>query len=530
MRLLNFLWVLAAAASAAAQPACHTTLSPFDGAGELRRRADELTSGARADFGLLRTTLACMRDSTAQADKASVQPDRATPGRGRVSFSYVAPQGRAIYADGVPDTRGNGSLWAGRGVSALVRGGLTADWHAVHLAIIPELGYSANQPFDVLPGLDPARSTLSSPFYAGPYSADLPSRMGGLAVTQLSLGQSALWAEAGPVAFGWSSSNLWWGSGVRDALFIGNNAAGIPRVFVRTLRPIPTAYGRFSGEYFLGVLTESRFFDSDPQNDRRSLSAFALTWSPPHSDDFVVGIARGVAQVASPNSGWIGSHLTDALHSQRGGQSSELTALFTRYLSPASGVRAYAELGWWNRVPTVREFLSVPYEGLAYQVGIERLVRAYDATWVFLAEAMNIEQPVDVTERPPVDFYTGGTAQGWTQRGQLLGAGIGPGGQSQYLSADMLLPFWSLGLYAERVRWNEDALFRQYLPYSNRHDVTMRMGARLGVNVTRFDVLLDASWGHRLNYLFQNNAFIPAFRTVDVRIPELRLTFTPTNR
>ncbi len=516
MRLVPVLLALALAVPAAAQPACHTRLRPFDGAGELRRRADELTTGVRAGFGTLRSTIDCVGDSTAQ--------------RARTAFYGVAPDIRAVYAGGLPDSRADGALWAGRSVSALVRAGITLDWKALHLAVIPEVWYSANRPFDTLPGADSTRSSLASPFYTGRYSLDLPSRMGREPITEFSPGQSALWVDAGPMAFGWSTSNLWWGPGVRDALFIGPTAAGIPRAFVRTSRPVETILGRLSGEYFFGLLTESRFFDRDPRNNRRSLSAAAITWSPSNTDAVVLGVARGVAKLA-PDSAALGGRLADAFLPVRLGEADQLITFFARYALPRSGLRAYTELARSRPTNAVRDILTVPNEGLAYQVGIEKLIRRESANWMFLVEAMSLEQGIDVQERPPRDFYTGdGTPQGWTQRGQLLGAGIGPGGQSQWISADRIAPLWSAGLYAERVRWNNDALFRQYLPYANRHDVSLRVGARAGFRRLGYDVVLDACLGNRLNYLFQNNAFLPEYRTVDVRTLRLHVTLTPVAR
>lgn len=489
MRLLPLFLCLALAASAGAQPACRTQRQPLLGAGELRRRADELTTGVRPDYGVLRTTVACLLDSTARRSEAT--------------FRLVLPDIRANLLGGLPDSRADGALWAGRGVSALVGAGVTLDWNVLHVALIPEVWYSANRPFDFLPGLDSTRSSLASPFNAGPYSMDLPSRMGRVPITELSLGQSAFWIGAGAVDVGVSSGNIWWGAGVRDALFIGPTAAGIPRVFVRTPRPLQTRYGRWSGEFFSGILTESRYFDRDTGNDRRSLGAAALTWSPPRTNDFLLGVARG----------------------------GPLTALLARYVIPASGLRTYIELARSRTGSTVHDFFTVPNEGLSYQLGIEKLVRQQRANWLFLAEAMNLEQGTDVLERPQRDFYSGdGTPQGWTQRGQLLGAGIGPGGQSQWFSADRIASHWSAGLYAERVRWNNDALYRQYLPYANRHDVSLRFGARAGFQRMGYDVMLDASWGKRLNYLFQNNEFLPSYRTVDVSTPQLHLTFSPVAR
>ena len=50
-------------------------------------------------------------------------------------------------------------------------------------------------------------------------------------------------------------------------------------------------------------------------------------------------------------------------------------------------------------------------------------------------------------------------------------------------------------------------------------DARLRRLDRLGV---------EASIGHRINYLFQNTTFIPGYRTVDLAVPALRFAITPT--
>ncbi len=497
-----------------AQGPCRTRLVPFDGAGELRRQVEELQRSVRADAGVLRMSVTCRADSTAR----------------RLSMGLLPPDVRLVQSDGVPDTRSDGALWAGRGSSALLRVGVTLDWSVLHLALVPEVWTSQNRQFDLLPGTDPSRVSLASPLYVGRNSLDLPSRMGRDRATAFSPGQSTAWLELKGIAAGWSSGNLWWGAGVRDALFIGPNAAGIPRVFARTARPVATPVGRWSAEYFFGYLTESRFFDRDASNNRRSMSAAAVAWSPPRSDAFVVGVARGAIRRTPDTTVRIGRAMADALYPAQSGTVDQLVSLFTRVAFPRSGLRAYAELA--RAIPiSLRDVLTAPNEGLAYQVGVQKLVRRQRANWLLHAEAMNLEYGLTVAERPAQDFYSGtATPQGWTQRGQLLGAGVGPGGQSQWAAIDRLASRWSLGLYGERVRWNNDAFYRQFLAYPNRHDVTLKSGLRAGVRAIGYDVAMDVSWGRRINYLFQNSTYLPSYRTVDVRIPQLRLSFTPIFR
>jgi len=495
---------------------CRAEAVPFNGAGAVWQRYARLTSGHPADTDpALRTTIACLtsRDTT----------------RG-VSIRWILPEFLTVVAGGVPDSRGDGALWAGRGVSFLLRGGLTADYGPVHLVAAPELWRAANRPYDILPARDPHRSDFASPFYDGSNSLDLPSRMGIDPLLELTLGQSALWYGAANVEVGLSASNLWWGPGVRDGLLFGPGAAGVPRLFVRTARPVRTPIGYFGAELFLGTLTESRWFDDSTANDRRALSAGALTWSPSRDGALMLGLARAVQRVV-PRDSSITVRAFDFLRPVSDARGDRMLSMFGRLTLPRAGMRAFFELATSRPAGRLRDWLTIPGEEMAYQFGVEKVIRHPNAQWLLHAEAMNLDQGIQVREQAPHDFYTGyGTPHGWTQRGQLLGAGVGPGGQSQWLSADRLSGRWTIGLYGERVRWNNEALLRQYLATYYRHDVTLRTGIRGALQTAiagrPYDVALDVSWGKRLNYLFQNTTYID-YRTVDVTVPQLRLTLSP---
>ena len=306
--------------------------------------------------------------------------------------------------------------------------------------------------------------------------------------------------------------------GARYDLLIGADAPGIPRVFVRTSRPVPTRVGSFAATLFFGTLTESRYFDDTTSNDLRSMSAWNVAWSPGDSGGFTLGIAHAAQRAGS----WFGG--SDSLERVHG-RAQQINEIYAQYRDPASGIRAWTEIGRAGALPTISRFFEVPYQGLAYIIGVERaLATRYGAVLVSF-EASNLEQPSDVRGEVRQDFYTSANIpQGWSQRGQPLGHPAGPGSNSQWLSVDWIRGQWSLGTFVDRVRWNEDALFRQY---PNRHDITVRGGVRGGIVWRGQELMLEGSLGHRLNYLFQNGAFIPGYRTVDLSVPALRFMIRP---
>lgn len=436
-----------------------------------------------------------------------------------------------VAAGGVPDSRQDGGMWSGRGLSTRLRGGVRVDVGALHVVLAPEAWHASNRPFDLIRGGDSSRSTFASPYYIGVNSMDLPTRMGIDPVTEFSFGESSLWGEWKGAALGVSTSMVSWGPSERQGLMFGHGAPGIPRVFLRTPRPLATRFGQFSMEWFVGALSESRWFDSDGSNDLRSLSAGQVRWSPRANENLSVGIARAVQQVV-PSGGDVLGHAFDFLSEAPAYNSDRMRSAFVRFAIPPSGLRVWMELATPRPLGRIRDLLTVPGLDLGYQFGAEQLIGQDSTGWLVHAEVSSLEPGRMVRDAPTRVFYAGqGTPHGWTQRGQLLGGDTGPGSNSQWISVDRVTHRWSLGGYGERVRWNNDVLPTLYLPTFFRHDVTMRVGMRAAwrtaLRGVPYEVALDASAGKRLNYLFQNTTWIEAYRTVDVSVPQLRLMVRP---
>src|SRR3990172_1422300 len=460
----------------------------------------------------------------------------------RARHAFVAlPEVDVRWNDRVPLALNDGAMWSGRGANALVRAGAYFSNRWLSIVLAPEVTVSRNLGFEVFPGREPGRSAWSSPWHTGGHSADLPLRFGDRALTLTSPGQSSLTIEAGPIAAGASSENQWWGPGVRNALLLSTQAAGVPHLFVRSARPLRSRAGDVEFRAIAGGLTESIFFDTIPSNDFRSLSGVIVTLTPRAAPHLTVGVARLVVAPARAK----GSVLAGALNaftrwrpacdprtradSLAGDQ---LTSLFGRWIFPKDRFELWFEWAKSELPRSLRELIIAPQNAQGYTLGFQWALpaRGSRATVRVQAEATNVEQSVVFAERPPADFYTGRAApQGFTQRGQLLGASVGPGGQGQWLAADYLVPGWSLGLMLQRIRWEDGALYREPIPNFFRHDVTLLAGLRGTLRTGAYDYSASIATNRRLNYLFQNGIANPAGRrTVDV--PNLTLTLSASPR
>jgi len=205
----------------------------------------------------------------------------------------------------------------------------------------------------------------------------------------------------------------------------------------------------------------------------------------------------------------------------------QLMSLFFRWVFAPAGAEIYAELGREEFPRSLREFLVAPQSTQAYVIGFQDAYRLnHTATLRTQVEFTNLEQPLVYPDRPPLDWYAGrATTHGYTQRGQLLGAAIGPGSSAQFLAVDYIVPRWQLGVFAGRTRYDEDALIRQFFPNTARHDSEIYSGLRGGWRESNVDLWAELTVGRRLNYLFQDEAFHAGTPRQAIDIQNVTLTF-----
>ncbi|HEY0970510.1 MAG TPA: hypothetical protein VGE02_05985 [Gemmatimonadales bacterium] len=533
-----------AAQSPAPEPARDTLLSlveaPAIGSDlEARSRLRQIV-GIDSTAGFLTRSLSSRLTLPASADS--------------VFWRVLAPELYAVGNSAFPFSQNDGALWAGRGPSVRLSAGVAASWGPLRVILAPELLRSKNSGFEDVdetrwwrPAMDlSVYSPWASPWHRYPFSLDGPERFGDGRLTELSPGQSSLWGEWGSLAVGVSAENLWWGPGIHDALVMTNNAGGVPHAFVRTARPVRTGVGDFEGRWLVGKLSESDYFDLDSSNDTRSLAAAVVTWRPRWEPDLTVGVARAV--FAATDESWkVLGRWTDVWQpgdrpnsrpwsddSYTGGRDG-LTSLFARWVFPSQGGEVYTEIGRAERPASLRDFLAAPNHTMAYILG-GQLARPFDAVdghWRIQAEFLQNEQTPTYRYRPTHSWYSSrATPQGYTQRGQVIGATVGPGSSHQLLAADVIAPTWSAGVFATRWRRNTDMWFTVPYPWgtgSCEYDTMLSPGVRgsyrwSGVGMVRAEMLFT----NRLNAWNQNNGGCPEVTHArDVRNTTLRLWVTP---
>lgn len=508
-------------------------------------RTDQLRAGVAPGLSLL------LRSAS------SLTPTRA-PRDGGWRRSGVAPQILVTLNSALPFSQNDGALWAGKGLSTRTLLGFKLETARARVIFAPEIILSANadwplkQDFYVpdVPQVPSGRGSRGYvlPYYFWTFPIDQPMRFGPKPIQRLDLGQSTAMVSVGRFDLAFSNENEWWGPGIRNAIVLSNNAPGFPHLFVRTSRPFRTRLGDLDARWLVGGLKESGYFDTVSTNDVRSISSFAATLQTRWDPNLSVGFARSVYATASgwgqfpwrwfhaltPANSPLPSAANDSTVSEEGRD--HLYSLFARWVFPADGFEAYAEWARTRFPLSLRDFLTAPNNTQGYTIGAQwRGANWRGGTFRLQGEVTQLEQSATFRDRPLGSWYASPrVTQGYTHKGEMLGASIGPGASSQWLAVDFVKPHWKLGAFAGRIRWNEDVHstwgFPEYVAYCS-HDVSLYPGLR-GARIGRLgSVSAELSLQNRLNAFFQNGGGCPNNgRRLDIRNSTLSINFAPFSR
>lgn len=369
------------------------------------------------------------------------------------------------YNSAYPRDHNNAGLWAGRGLATELNGGIRIQLGPLSAGVIPTLTYHQNRYFETVEYTGSNR--YSELVYPGkPTSIDWPQRLGDESKTEFSLGQSYLRLDLSYLALGISNENLWWGPARRNPLLMSSTAPGFPHLFLGTSKPVYLWVGHLETELIWGRLEESPYFDNDPSNDRNLLAGIVLSFQPRGLPGLYLGGARSFIRGLPPGglstSAWLIDPYRGVQDNPLGRDNPEsdnqLVSAFARWAPPGTGFEAYFEFGREDHWADLDDLIAEPEVSGGYTIGLQQLFPYRDG-WLRLGgELTQLSDPLPTLRRSLVTFYTHSQLrQGYTHRGRILGAPIGPNANSQYLGLDRFTPDGRRGIYLERIRYNVDA-------------------------------------------------------------------------
>jgi len=377
-----------------------------------------------------------------------------------------------------PYNRNNGSMITNRGYQQLISAGIFFEIGPLSIQLKPENIYAENKNYDG--------------FWEGHYDItwarryilwnriDTPERFGETAYKKTTFGQSSVRLNYKALSLGLSSENIWWGPSIRNGVMMSNNAQGFNHITFNTRRPIKTAIGNFEFQLVTGRLEPSDF--DPPSTDRtnagtklfvpkinqlgktgdwRFFQGYSFTYSPKWISGLHLGLIRWTQMYGALFEGkywWINNNpIDDRFNGTSIGwfpifnnflrkndkiepyeaETDQAASGFFRWVWEDSKAEIYGEFNHNDSKFNFRDLLSDSDHSRAVTLGIIKIFdsKKNNSQLEFHWEWTQMEQTASRLVRNAGSWYMHGRVyHGYTNNGEVMGAGIGPGSNSQYFS------------------------------------------------------------------------------------------------
>ncbi|MBQ7158955.1 MAG: hypothetical protein IJS09_05985 [Treponema sp.] len=411
------------------------------------------------------------------------------------AFKVYGAEWYSSYNKNAPFGQNDGGLWQGRGYNTALSAGARIEGFGFSLSFRPQLSFSQNLDYTYLV------EGYKSSNYAG--KADTYGYVWGQCDAVQRFGDSSFWNfDWGDTEIRWSwytftvgfgTEAIWLGPAVQNALLHSNNAPTYPKLdfgFRRTQIKIPH-FGWYLGDIearlWVGYLSESDYFDNDSSNDHNQFSGFTVSYAP----SFLPGLTLGFQKVTV--SKWGDALLLYAYPGFKGNtvdtskrKGEDQKASFTAdWLFKKIGLEIYGEIGVDDFLADglkFYEYTRYPLHTITYTAGIKKsleISQTRKLRGLLEFEWNNTEGSQDYQMWSGSAYNFGfhyQITQGYTNRGQWIGSGMGYGGNSQYLAFTLFSPHGYEKLFVARN--NPDNNFIYYKSVDADKDQTNYNGAR----------------------------------------------------
>jgi hypothetical protein len=363
------------------------------------------------------------------------------------SFNTAAPYGQ-----------NDGALWQGKGLNVSLSGGIRLEGYGLELTFKPQLALSQNLPFEIMP------SAYESQYgyfwgYAQNIGADAPQRFGENPFYVFDWGDSEIRYTWKNLTVGFGAQAIWLGPSQVNSILHSNNAPTYPKLDIG-LRKQPVTIpwlnwylGDVEARLWLGRLTESNYFDSDPSNDHTMFHGLSLAYAP----SFLPGLTLFANRVCLVDWDW--QNIKYIIPKEKNTVEDQKASFGASWTLPQAGIEVYGELGVDDFVPDGGNgkfggYIRYPFHTMVYTVGLKKTIPVLPARNIhgaLLFEWNMMEMSQDFQFQWPYSFYFHHNAiHGYTNRGQWIGAGSGGGGNSQYLAFRLYYPKGTSSFFVHR--------------------------------------------------------------------------------
>lgn len=418
-----------------------------------------------------------------------------------IKLKIYGPEWFSSYNTAAPYGQNDGALWQGKGYNTSLTAGARLEGYGFELTVKPQVSFSENLDYDYMPGV---YGSEYSYFWKG--NIDLVQRYGDSSFWQYDWGDTeARWSwHTFTAGFGFQSP--WLGPAWLNPMLGSNNAGTYPKIDIglrktKVYMPWTGWYlGEIEGRTWAGILTESDYFDNDSSNDHRQLTGASVAYSPSLLPELTFSINKiSLARWDQKSMKYLNPfYKSNKIEDMKCSFGADL-------LFPSVGFEVYGELGIDDH--NSRGF-SNPFHTAIFTVGAKKELSVLDnisfikrnkIRTELIFEFNNFEMSQDFQlQWHYMGFYAHHLiAQGYTQRGQILGAGSGYFGTSIFLALRTFFPRGNASIFIHYDRPDSNYLNNKGLDtkasdweYEENHQYSdwgrYKASRRYGLNVSYF--------------------------------------------
>lgn len=366
----------------------------------------------------------------------STEPNWFTAGIDRsVKLKLYGPEWFNSYNTKAPYGQNDGALWQGKGYNTSLTAGARLEAFGFEATFKPQVSWSQNREFDYMPGV---YGSEYSYFWKG--NIDLVQRYGDSSFWTFDWGDTEIRYSWNNFTAGFGFQSPWLGPAFLNPMLGSNNAGTYPKFDIglrktKIYMPYTDWYlGEIEGRAWLGYLTESDYFDNDSTNNHRQLTGFSAAYSPSILPELTLSINKiSLARWDEKSAKYLNPlYDSNEVEDQKVSFGADL-------LFPTVGFEVYGELGIDDY--NGRGFAD-PFHTMIYTVGtikeltfIKKVTKSkLESELIFEWSNFGMSQDFQL-EWKYMGYYSHSLiSQGYTQNGQIIGAGSGYFGNSQYIA------------------------------------------------------------------------------------------------
>lgn len=437
-----------------------------------------------------------------------------------VKLKLYGPEWFNSYNTKAPYGQNDGALWQGKGYNTSLTAGARLEAYGLELTLKPQVSWSQNREFEFLPGV---YGSEYSYFWKG--NIDLVQRYGDSSFSTFDWGDTEARYTWHNFTAGFGFQSPWLGPAWLNPMLHSNNAATYPKFDVglrKTEIYIPHIdwnIGYVEGRIWTGYLTESKYFDNDSSNDHNLIHGFTFSYAPSFLPGFTVGLNRTcLVKSSKENLKYVIPAGNNTHVGEQGAGEDQKFSFTADYLFPSVGFEIYGEIGTDDYAPGggFKGYQRYLTHTMTYTVGAKKSITISEEKKIYSELVFEWNNTEMSQNYQLVGGYSFGfhyqITQGYTNRGQWLGSGIGYGGNSQHLEYRIYYPkgstFLCIGrnnpdnnyIYAKAINSNTN---ETEIKYSHAFKANYYFGATTTYFITKnFSATAGAAFDLIINPLY----------------------------